>query len=530
MLSNRFRRAFLLMAVVLVLPAFTSAQVTKQQAKRIEASVPKKARVTPKEHRRVLIWNTPFMEKSPHKGYSIPQAEYAMKLLGERSGAFEPVISDDVAMYLPENLKNFDAIIMNNSNGPWIRPTNEDMEKLKKYGPSKDAVEELLRRSLLEWVSNGGGIVAYHHAVGGNTHWPEFLEMLGAAYWGHPWNEEVGVKLDEPEHPLLAAFEGKDFRLTEEIFQFREPYSREKVRVLLSLDTKTTNMTVPWIHRKDNDFALAWVRKYGKGRVFYCAFGHRTDIWWNPAILRFYLDGIQFAMGDLPADTTPSAEGKPKVEPGFRSLFNGKDLSGWKGNPRIWSVKEGAITGQTTEQNRISENNFLIWTGGDVTDFEIRLKFRIESGNSGIYFRSEERTPAGLLRKREAAGEALVGPQADFSADNRWTGVVIEYTRRGILAERGQKVEIDNKGNIKVIGSVGDAKELLKYVKPKQWNNYTVIANSGHIILKINDAVMCEIEDNDPRRVPTGKLALQVHQGPPMLVQFKDIRLRTHTN
>lgn len=314
-------------ALLLGVCAAAVGQVTEQQAKRIEAAVPKKARVMPKKQRRVLIWNTPFMEKSPHKGYSIPQAEYAMKLLGEKTGAFEPVVSDDVAMYLPENLKQFDAIIMNNSNGSWIRPTEGDMKKLKAYGPDADAVEQLLRQSLLEWVSRGGGIVAYHHAIGGNTHWPEFLEMLGAAYWGHPWHEEVGIKLEEPDHPLLAAFEGRNFRLTEEIFQFREPYSREKIRVLLSLDTKTTNMTVPWIHRKDNDFALAWVHRYGKGRVFYCAFGHRTEIWWNPMILRFYLDGIQFALGDLPADADPSAELEPKVEAGFKILFNGKDLT-----------------------------------------------------------------------------------------------------------------------------------------------------------------------------------------------------------
>jgi len=115
---------------------------------------------------------------------------------------------------------------------------------------------------------------------------------------------------------------------------------------------------------------------------------------------------------------------------------------------------------------------------------------------------------------------------ADFSADNRWTGVVIEYTRRGILAERGQKVLIDKNGEIKVIGSVGDSKEPLKHVRDNDWNDYTVIAKGRHTILKINDVVMCEIEDNDPRRVPTGKLALQVHQGPPMLVQFKDLRLR----
>ena len=305
MLSTSLWKSLLATVIVLAFSTPSPGQLTKQQAERIRAAIPEKARVAPKKPRRVLIWNTPFMEQSPHKGYSIPQAEYAMKLLGERTGAFKPVVSDDVATYLPENLKKFDAIIMNNSNGRWIRPTDEDMERLRKYGPDADAVERLLRKSLLDWVSGGGGIVAYHHAVGGNTHWPEFFEMLGAAYWGHPWHEEVGVKLDEPDHPLLAAFRGKNFRLTEEIFQFREPYSRKKLRVLLSLDTETTNMNVKWIHRKDNDFGLAWVRRYGKGRVFYCAFGHRTEIWWNPTILRFYLDGIQFAVGDLDAPAEP---------------------------------------------------------------------------------------------------------------------------------------------------------------------------------------------------------------------------------
>jgi type 1 glutamine amidotransferase len=298
---------------VLVLAAEAGAQLTPDQAKRIDAALPQKARVAPKQARRVLIWNTPFMEQSPHKGYSIPQSEYAMRLLGTKTGAFEPVVSDDVAMYLPENLKRFDAIILNNSSGPWIRPTEKDMSKFKEHGAGIDAVEQLLRKSLLDYVASGGGIVAYHHAVGGNNQWPEFLELLGAGYWGHPWNEEVGVKLDEPDHPLLAAFGGQGFRIAEEIFQFNEPYSREKVRVLLSLDVAKTNMTVPWIHRKDNDFALAWVKSHGQGRVFYSAIGHRTEIWWNPQILSFYLDGIQFATGDLPADTTPSARAqRPK--------------------------------------------------------------------------------------------------------------------------------------------------------------------------------------------------------------------------
>jgi type 1 glutamine amidotransferase len=133
-----------------------------------------------------------------------------MKLLGEKTAAFEPVVSDDVAMFLPETLARFDAIIMNNSNGPWIRPTEADMPKFQGRGDTIHAVEQLLRKSFMDWVKSGRGVVACHHAIGGNTHWPEFLDMIGATYWGHPWNEEVGIKLDDPDHPLMAAFGGKD--------------------------------------------------------------------------------------------------------------------------------------------------------------------------------------------------------------------------------------------------------------------------------------------------------------------------------
>ncbi len=515
---NGSRITKLTMLLLIIWTVSTWAQVTPDQARRIEKAIPATARVVPEKPRKLLIWNTPFMDKSPHKGYTIPQAQMAFELLGEKTGAYEPVVSDDIAMYLPENIKQFDAILFNNANGKWIRPTPEDMKRLREYGANQDEVESLLRKSLLDFVRNGGGMFAYHHAIGGNTHWPQFLELIGAGYWGHPWNEEVGVKLEDPDHPLLRTFEGKDFRIAEEIFQFREPYSRDKVRILLSLDVKNTNMNVPWIHRTDNDFALAWVKSYGKGRVFYGAIGHRTEHWWNTRILEFYLDGLQFVMGDIDADTTPSSQISRGPEPGFESLFNGKDLSGWRGNPRIWTVCDGVINGQTTPENRIAENDFLIWTGGDVRDFELRLKFRIVNGNSGIYFRS--------LERRKMQNEALVGCQADFSADGRWTGVVMEYTRRGILAERGQKVEIDGQGRIKVVASVGDPDQLLAKVKNEQWNDYTLIARGGHIVLKINDTIMCDLQDNDPKRIPEGKLALQVHRGPDMQVQFKDIRMK----
>jgi len=308
-----FISALLAAVIGAVHPA--DAEIPKHRADQIRKAAPDKPQVRPAKPRRVLIWNTPahLMPKDPHKGYCIPYGTFAMKTLGIKSGAFTPVVSDDVSVFLPKSIKRFDAIVLNNASGAWITPSDEAARKLKAHG-DRAAIEKLLRKSLLDFVSGGGGIVAYHYAIGANRHWPAFCDLLGAAYWGHPWNEEVGVVVEEPVHPLLAAFGGKKtFRVADEIFQFRKPYSRTKLRVLLSLDVKTTNMDVKWIHRKDNDFALAWIKPYGKGRVFYTALGHRTEIYWNPTILRFYLDAIQFATGDLKAEMSPKAPRSQKT-------------------------------------------------------------------------------------------------------------------------------------------------------------------------------------------------------------------------
>jgi hypothetical protein len=158
--------------------------------------------------------------------------------------------------------------------------------------------------------------MAIHYAIGANRHWPQFQQLLGATFTGHPWNEEVGITVEEPGHPLVAAFGGKDFRLADEIYQYGDPYDRGKVRVLLSLDPERTNMGVKWIKREDNDFALAWVKSYGKGRIFYTSFGHRTELFWNPKLLQFYLDAIQFATGDLDAPIAPRPDRPVRRAPG----------------------------------------------------------------------------------------------------------------------------------------------------------------------------------------------------------------------
>jgi type 1 glutamine amidotransferase len=124
----------------------------------------------------------------------------------------------------------------------------------------------------------------------------------------HPTHENVTIKLEDPDHPLNAAFQGKGFEITDEIYQFTGPHSRHVLRILLRVDETRTDMKKNKMDRPDNDFAVSWLRSFGKGRVFYCSLGHGHHVFWNPSVLRHYLDGIQFALGDLPADTTPSAQ------------------------------------------------------------------------------------------------------------------------------------------------------------------------------------------------------------------------------
>lgn len=526
--------AALALLVLMLSPAGSGGveNIPVAHARQIYEAAPAQARVRPAKPRRVLVFNTPahLMAKDPHRGYCIPYGTSAFVALGRKTGAYESLVSDDLAMWLPDRLGEFDAVVLNNASGPWLTPTAEDLARPEFHalGINAVAVEEKLRATLLDFVSNGGGLVGIHYAIGGNPQWPAFRSLLGGKFTGHPWNEEIGVTVEEPGHPLNAAWGGKDFRIADEIYEYAEGFDRRQVRVLLSLDPARSNLGVRWINRKDDDFALAWVKSHGRGRVFNTSFGHRTEIYWHPQVLAFYLDAIQFATGDLPAPTAARSDRPTRIIPGrdpapglpgFTSLFNGRDLAGWDGDPRIWSVRDGIMTGETTAEVRVGENNFLVWKD-EVEDFELRLKFRLTGGNSGIYYRSNRR-PAG-----QAGGEALVGPQADFSADGRWTGVIMEYTLRDILAERGQKVRMDTNGMRRVIGSVGDATELLAAVRTNDWNDYHVTARAGAVTLSINGRTMSELDDQDPRRPQRGWLAVQVHTGPPMRVEFKDIFLR----
>ena len=210
-------------------------------------------------------------------------------------------------------------------------------------------------------------------------------------------------------------------------------------------------------------------------------------------------------------------------EAGFKSIFNGADLNGWDGNPKFWSVKDGTINGQTTAENPTKGNTFLIWKGGAVENFELRLSFKIVPngtkgfGNSGIQYRSKDR------------GNWVVnGYQADFEAGTTYSGILYEEGGRGILAQRGQMTWIQPDGKIRVVGSVGKSEDIQAVIKKEDWNDYVVLARGNHLTHIINGRVTIDVvDDQADKAAKSGILALQLHAGDPMTVQFKNIRLKS---
>jgi len=199
---------------------------------------------------------------------------------------------------------------------------------------------------------------------------------------------------------------------------------------------------------------------------------------------------------------------------GFVSIFDGKTLDHWDGNPKLWSVEDGAITGVNSKDDPIPGNTFIIWRGGQTSDFELKLQYKIVGGNSGIQYRSFE-----VPDNKWVVG----GYQADFEAGDRFSGILYGERFRGVLADRGQKTVINEEGKPEVVGSVGDSEEIGTHIKKEDWNDYHIIAQGNHFVHKINGVVTCECTDEDDAARDKGILALQLHAGPPMKVQFRKI-------
>jgi len=260
------------------------ADLPADDVQKIRDAAPDKAFAAPAKARKLLV----FTLCNGYKHSSIPYCTKALQVIGEKTGAFDIVVSDDMSMFQPENLKQFDALCLNNTTQLKLNPAQKE--------------------ALLDFVKSGKGLVGIHAATDNFYDWPDGAAMLGGQFDGHPWRAEGTwrVKIDDPDHPVAAPFQGKDFDISDEIYRIKN-FSRQHLRVLVSLDlSNKTNRQVKDLRPTDTDVPISWVRSYGAGRVFYCSLGHNHDVCWNPAVLGHYLAGIQFALGDLRADTTNS--------------------------------------------------------------------------------------------------------------------------------------------------------------------------------------------------------------------------------
>ena len=203
-----------------------------------------------------------------------------------------------------------------------------------------------------------------------------------------------------------------------------------------------------------------------------------------------------------------------------KNLFNGKDLTGWKGLD-FWSVEDGCITGRTTKEKPTKGNTFLVYKD-EVADFELTFKYKIIGGNSGVQYRSK------LVDEK---GYVVAGYQADFEAGKTYSGILYEEKGRGILAQRGQKTVIKegaapNKPKVEVAGEVGKSAEIQAKIKSEDWNDYRIVAKGGHLQHFINGVPTVDVTDETALGAKKGILALQLHAGPAMVVQFKDLVLK----
>jgi hypothetical protein len=208
----------------------------------------------------------------------------------------------------------------------------------------------------------------------------------------------------------------------------------------------------------------------------------------------------------------------PIEEMGYQPIFDGKSLAGWDGDPKFWRIEDGAIVGQTTTDKQPDQNTFLIWRGGSPADFELRLQFKLTGFNSGIQFRSIELPDIKY---------AMKGYQADMDGEQRYTGQIYEERGRGFLAMRGQFSYIGEGKKPALVSSVGDGEELKKLIKGEDWNDLHLIARGNTIIQMLNGRITSMLIDDDTAgRKLDGLIGIQVHKGPPMKIEARNIRLK----
>jgi type 1 glutamine amidotransferase len=237
----------------------------------------------------------------------IPHVDRVFEVLGKKSGAFDATRTIDIEALTPRGLAAYDVLVLNNncSSGSRRNLFLDEMERNRRYrgmtADQRQAKADSLEQSILGFVAGGKGIVVIHGAPTMLNNSAKFTEMVGGAFEYHPPSQEVTLRTVDPDHPLVAAFRGKEpFIHRDEPYCFGGPYEKLNFRPLLSMDTKAVKDPKGRVGKMVR--YVAWIKPYGKGRVFYCSPGHFPESYESSTLLRFLLDGVQYASGDLKCD------------------------------------------------------------------------------------------------------------------------------------------------------------------------------------------------------------------------------------
>jgi uncharacterized protein len=258
---------------------------------KIDAAIPRQALVKPGRPRKLLV-----LDLCVNGGYyhaTIPDGNLALELIGKYTGAYVPTFSNDLDNLKYPKIKEYDAVFLNSVEGELF-------------------IDPEVMHGLMRFVEEGGGVAGLHATTFASVDVPEFGNLIGAQTGAHRYNGEMGtLQIEDADSPLTTQFGGKDFDFFDEFYHFLPtgPYSREKLHILLSLDPARTEQSANrYTTRPDNDYGMVWISSYGKGRVFNCALGHRPEFYETANMEQLLLAATQFVLGDLKADTTPSAK------------------------------------------------------------------------------------------------------------------------------------------------------------------------------------------------------------------------------
>jgi type 1 glutamine amidotransferase len=393
-----------------------------------------------------------------------------IRQLGYDSGAFEATVTDSPEVINAQGLDAYDAVMFY---------TTGDLEQFP--------LREDGRNHLIEWVRAGGAFLGVHSATDTYKDWEPYWEMIGGSFDGHPWHEKIKIDIEDPSHPAAQALPA-GWEIKDEIYQFKN-YSRDRVHVILSMSKESVGGKGK---RADEDYAIAWCRDYGKGKVFYTSLGHREDVWTNPQYQAHLLGGIRWTLGQVPGIATPGLS-KPSTE--FVSLFDGKTLSGWGPNEGKQPGKEfqdsaewfvdadGAVTAKGTHGHLFSPKEY--------ENFHYRAEVKVgEMGNSGMYFRAArgQKWPAGF--------EAQVN------------------TSHGDPVRSGSLYHI--------------RKEFRQLAPNDTWFTQEIIANGPHVVIKVNGLITADawVPEGKPNEgYKRGHFAFQFHD-PGCRVWYRNVEVR----